>query len=1341
MTSENFPRAWGPVRRVRTPGAGASDWRRLAITCGFLLSLAGCENGGVILGTSAPLKPAAQPSSDPVDAGATLKGGIGNVPDAACSPASDANPCEGSGDLQSSAASCGNGIVEAGEECDEKTPTCTAACHRQPGCGDGKLQDGEECDDGNLVAGDGCDSLCRRETCGNGRVDAKEQCDDGNTASGDGCSATCLKEVCGDGIVNQLPGVEQCELPGTGDCDTTCHPIVCGNGIVQGTEECDDGNTAAGDGCSPDCHKEACGNGRLDPNEDCEPPNTDKCDAQCHARHAECGNGVLEVGEECDDGNLAYGDGCSPTCQKEQCGDGRVEAPAEECDPPGTATCDTECHAPCGNGLVEAVAGEECDDGNRNNGDGCSSTCQRESCGNGRIDPPEQCEPPGTSTCDASCRAIGDGTQGVQIPLGAAPFQLINGDFDGSSSGWQTPSGAGASVSYNPIDADGNDGLSGSIEVSVQGTGTTAAALSLALVIGDPTLGNGAIGQCVKTAAGATYQLTVSAELMGGTADLATIQLGARFYAGNSCTGRVVDGVSTENELDANADWDTLTLPPSSVDPTFAVPDNAGSMLVWMQVEQDVDSASVLFDDIQLIRGSSPVCGDGIPEGDEECEPAVTPGCSNDCKLPVVCGDGLAAPSECGPNAAKPCPADCPKQPPVCGDGTVTPPEECDPPGTGQCSVNCTTIRGNCGDGKVDPTAGERCDPPNGATCDAQCHTMKCGDGTVQPPEQCDPPGAGCSEHCRKLDQLPSTCGDGILQGDEECDPPNPDTWCSLQCKRRNPALACGDGVVDQDLKEECDPPSYANNCGSDCRRPVCGDGKVSGAEQCDPPDNSTCGPDCRFIVGGATDCQACLADTCSGPAPAPDLFSACYGLDGVAQAGPGKGAALRQLCADAVACMAGTGCGVEIVNGAQPNPVSCYCGKQVLQPNSQLAASGQPKTYLDVLSECRDGVTDATGPCRAAFERAAEGDLPGSVLAAMDPTYGRPALTAAIRLMTQCGQATVSDQTPRSCSARCAPKKTCGDGIVGPGEVCDPNDPEWGENGSRWTTEAHPHCDPTYCTVLPCGNGKVDTVWPYDTDKDPTLPPKPDNWLPETCDVADPFTSKTCDPFCHLITTCGDGILTPSVEACDPGPKGNWDHCCHPGDTSATKQAGVLYPDGLLGCDKDKNGTIDPSEGCQLPSICGNGTREGTEECDDPTDTAHAHCDENCKIVRTSPCDLCTQLNCVGQLNDCYHNTDLSTASACIEVYECYVNTKCETPDVGLQSCLCGTTEGLTCSSAGGNGACADKIAKYSSCGDQPAPACVYTKQSNPGTPAGLANQLRQCQEDSCPVECLGWQ
>jgi len=91
-----------------------------------------------------------------------------------------------------------------------------------------------------------------------------------------------------------------------------------------------------------------------------------------------CGDGIKQAwswagfnfGEECDDGNNIDGDGCSSTC--------KIETTS----------------VVCGNNIVEA--GEQCDDGNTENGDGCSSTCQTEVaqsiCGNGIVETGEECD-------------------------------------------------------------------------------------------------------------------------------------------------------------------------------------------------------------------------------------------------------------------------------------------------------------------------------------------------------------------------------------------------------------------------------------------------------------------------------------------------------------------------------------------------------------------------------------------------------------------------------------------------------------------------------------------------------------------------------------------------------------------------------------------------------------------------------------------------------------------------------------------------------------------------------------------------------------------------------------
>jgi cysteine-rich repeat protein len=59
-----------------------------------------------------------------------------------------------------------------------------------------------------------------------------------------------------------------------------------------------------------------------------------------------CGDGsVNAAGEDCDDGNLEDGDGCTASCKIERCGDGIVQpARGEECELPSTPGCDAACH-------------------------------------------------------------------------------------------------------------------------------------------------------------------------------------------------------------------------------------------------------------------------------------------------------------------------------------------------------------------------------------------------------------------------------------------------------------------------------------------------------------------------------------------------------------------------------------------------------------------------------------------------------------------------------------------------------------------------------------------------------------------------------------------------------------------------------------------------------------------------------------------------------------------------------------------------------------------------------------------------------------------------------------
>jgi cysteine-rich repeat protein len=63
--------------------------------------------------------------------------------------------------------------------------------------------------------------------CGNGRIDAGEQCDDGNTVDTDACTAVCQRARCGDGAVEQ--GVELCDGGNIG-LSVTCDSLGFSNG-------------------------------------------------------------------------------------------------------------------------------------------------------------------------------------------------------------------------------------------------------------------------------------------------------------------------------------------------------------------------------------------------------------------------------------------------------------------------------------------------------------------------------------------------------------------------------------------------------------------------------------------------------------------------------------------------------------------------------------------------------------------------------------------------------------------------------------------------------------------------------------------------------------------------------------------------------------------------------------------------------------------------------------------------------------------------------------------------------------------------------------------------------
>ncbi|TMQ13818.1 MAG: DUF4215 domain-containing protein [Deltaproteobacteria bacterium] len=338
---------------------------------------------------------------------------------------------------------CGNGRTDFGEVCDKganngKCMGCAADCKSFEACGDGVL-DGE---------------------CG-------EVCDDHNTKDGDGCSRDCKStESCGNGITDTSVG-EVCDPPHAGTCSPDCRSLLtCGNGKIDPGEECDDGQASNGDDkdCRSDCVINRCGDGRpnthgthhedcdrgpltadhlrtavpteaADCNIDCTTPrcgdgkvnhsftppgasgteqcdnggaNADNADCTAHCQLSVCGDSLLNTAgparrEGCDDGNRVDTDSCTNACIAKSCGDGIV-GPGEQCDlgpnNSDTGACLTNCLiATCGDGKTYAGV-EECD-----GGPGCSAACKLQRCGNGIIDPGEECDDAAGNGDDKDCRS------------------------------------------------------------------------------------------------------------------------------------------------------------------------------------------------------------------------------------------------------------------------------------------------------------------------------------------------------------------------------------------------------------------------------------------------------------------------------------------------------------------------------------------------------------------------------------------------------------------------------------------------------------------------------------------------------------------------------------------------------------------------------------------------------------------------------------------------------------------------------------------------------------------------------------------------------------------------
>jgi cysteine-rich repeat protein len=910
----------------------------------------------------------------------------------------------------------------AGTICAAAQPVCLVSS-----CGNGVTDAGEQCDDGNIHEGDGCSPNCKREECGNNIQDPGEVCDDGNTASGDGCAGDCgSEEECGNGVVDVGEDCDDMNNDNTDAC-VMCQNAMCGDGYKRaGFEECDGDNQGnpdvAGDNCSSSCQLEGCHNGRLDPGEECDDMNLDNADAcVLECKNARCGDGVIRLGvEECDGDVDITGDGvpedtCSDSCHLNGCGNG-IKDPGEQCD----------------DGCLAGVA-NECEP--EDNGDGCSATCTFENCGNGVVDAGEQCDGDGmgvggmTADCNIDCTAsvCGDGKRNAlddeECDNGPTSSPTGNGDMKNCT----------ASCKLN-FCGDGNRDMEApGLEACDEGPG------------GNLDDGMGCSSSCTIEGCGN-----------------GVINPGEQCEDGNmvetdSCincqAARCGDGYvhAGFEQCDGMAG----TKPPGHNEATCGAAGGPAACR-WQYCGNGFLEGSEQCDDGNNTSGDGctascvrEFCGDGVDNNGtaEACDPGPVSSatCDANCTAPS-CGDGFVntsftpaggtAPEQCddGGNVnGDGCSSLCRFE--RCGNGILDTGEQCD------------------GAAGTAPVPGAMC----GMTGVTACRWIYCGNGILDSGEQCDNGAANsntaaCTATCKV-----NVCGDGFqLAGIEGCDD-GMNNGATKNCTPKCQPNLCGDGYAHATL-EQCDDGNPFNNdsCTTTCRTPVCGDAQINGPNETCDDGNTANGDGCRGNGGSMNACTVENNWTCTGT-----TFSVCTRIAGCGNGFKegsevcDDGDTMTETAADCTGynttctfcnanCSAeltfvGPRCGDGMCNGPETKltcPTDCpaTCGDNIRQlgeacDNGMTSGDGCSSTCVVETGFTCTGAVGSASTCtamcgdgiKASTEACDDGDLAGS-----DGCSSTCTIESGWTCSLQ-GNTSVCVHTP-----------TCGDTVVEGTELCD---------------------------------------------------------------------------------------------------------------------------------------------------------------------------------------------------------------------------------------------------------------------------------------------------------------
>jgi cysteine-rich repeat protein len=111
-----------------------------------------------------------------------------------------------------------------------------------------------------------------------------------------------------------------------------------------------------------------------------------------------------------------------------------------------------------------------------------------------------------------------------------------------------------------------------------------------------------------------------------------------------------------------------------------------------------------------------------------------------------------------------------------------------------------------------------------------------CGNGIVEPAEQCDDGNDDNQDGCNVICLFP-ICGNGLVEEFEECDNYGQDTTgCTKDCLY----IRCGNKIVETANGEQCDDGNHksGDGCSACCKFEKCGNDVIDPKEECDDGNN-----------------------------------------------------------------------------------------------------------------------------------------------------------------------------------------------------------------------------------------------------------------------------------------------------------------------------------------------------------------------------------------------------------------------------------------------------------------------------------------------------------------------